>query len=581
MGAFPLIFLFLLPSLLEISCLGAAANLGGLKSHDTDAGSAISDRGAKTSTFTIAYGPAHSAAATELRRYLYLLTRCEPTKRCLPALFELSDAAHAVDLNDTLRDVDNSSGVFVLTGSATSVDDHVAHTFLGAMALQQWAPLETSAGKHDHVVHSSGSLTVCHGTTALATKYAVFSLLEALGVGFRLHGDALPAPRPAAALTARLVLHGRKSFSPGAVDTRGIQPFHDFVEGPDQWNSDEYKLHIDQLSKMKMNFIGLHTYPGAEPTVWTGLPDQFDPATGDVKVAYHTSYQTTAAGGGDKELLPLLTSHYSFGSRLLMAGGRETPECYGPDSHDGHGSCMLELGAGLGNISSAAAAARDIALFNDVGRLLKDAFGFARRVGVKTCVGSQDLIQNTLPKTSPSRKATSLELYKGVFERIMAAGIPIDYYWLWTGEGFAGRGDASKSISSQPHVANSSSPAVQAWFQDALAMDAAHKATRADFSLATCGWTLGPLNNRSYFDALPAGWTLSSINEKTGHWPTESEYADVKNHDKWVIPWVSHSFVRSVVMFARAFVTYIYSFVRSAVSLSSRTMPGCSPRSSG
>jgi hypothetical protein len=43
-----------------------------------------------------------------------------------------------------------------------------------------------------------------------------------------------------------------------------------------------------------------------------------------------------------------------------------------------------------------------------------------------------------------------------------------------------------------------------------------HEATGANFSLATCGWTLGPLSNRSYFDALPAGWTLSSINEKTG-----------------------------------------------------------------
>ena len=68
---------------------------------------------------------------------------------------------------------------------------------------------------------------------------------------------------------------------------------------------------------------------------------------------YHTSYQTTAAGGGDKELLPQLTSSYSFGTRLLMAGGPETPQCYGPDTHDGHGSCMREPGAGLGNISDA------------------------------------------------------------------------------------------------------------------------------------------------------------------------------------------------------------------------------------
>ena len=92
-------------------------------------------------------------------------------------------------------------------------------------------------------------------------------------------------------------------------------------------------------------------YPNAEPTVWTGLSDEFDPATGDVKVGYHTSYQTTGAHGGDRELIPMLTSTYTFGTVLLMAGGPETPQCFGPDSHDGHGSCMVEPGAGLPNLT--------------------------------------------------------------------------------------------------------------------------------------------------------------------------------------------------------------------------------------
>ena len=53
----------------------------------------------------------------------------------------------------------------------------------------------------------------------------------------------------------------------------------------------------------------------------------------------------------------------------------------------------------------------------------------------------------------------------------------------------------------------------------------------------SAGWTLGPLDNRSYFDVLPPGWSLSSINEKVGNWPPEPEYANVTQHDKWVIPW--------------------------------------------
>ena len=247
---------------------------------------------AEPARFTIAYSQAHHPAAAELRRYLYLLTQqqcveAEPLESsltdeaaggCLPALLELRDDTDAAVLNSTLH---ASAGLFVLAGS-NPAEERTAFEFLDT-ALEGWAPLGTAGavdpGEHDHVVHSTGPLTVCHGATTLATKYAVFSMLEAaLGVGFRLHGDALPAPRPAAALVARLAQHGRRSWSPGAVDTRGIQPFHDFAEGPDQWNVDDYKLHIDQLAKLKMNFIGLHTYPGDEPTVWTGCGKRLFPS---------------------------------------------------------------------------------------------------------------------------------------------------------------------------------------------------------------------------------------------------------------------------------------------------------------
>ena len=42
-------------------------------------------------------------------------------------------------------------------------------------------------------------------------------------------------------------------------ELRGIQPFHDFPEGPDWWNRDGYKAVLGQLPKMGMNFFGLHT----------------------------------------------------------------------------------------------------------------------------------------------------------------------------------------------------------------------------------------------------------------------------------------------------------------------------------
>jgi len=77
---------------------------------------------------------------------------------------------------------------------------------------------------------------------------------------------------------------------------RGIQPFHDFPEGPDWWSGDDYKAVIAQLAKLRMNFFGLHTYPEmrphAEPTVWIGLPGEFGP-DGRVSQSYATAYFNT------------------------------------------------------------------------------------------------------------------------------------------------------------------------------------------------------------------------------------------------------------------------------------------------
>jgi hypothetical protein len=135
-------------------------------------------------------------------------------------------------------------------------------------ALQDFEPLHDAAGPHDHRLHSSwmtndsGDRTLAvglQGMSALATKYAVFSLLEEVGVGFRLHGqDAVPR-LSVSDITERLGALHHKTMTPGAITTRGIQPFHDFSEGPDQWNEDDYRVHFEQLVKLKMNFIGLHT----------------------------------------------------------------------------------------------------------------------------------------------------------------------------------------------------------------------------------------------------------------------------------------------------------------------------------
>ncbi|HXY38512.1 MAG TPA: malectin domain-containing carbohydrate-binding protein, partial [Vicinamibacteria bacterium] len=67
----------------------------------------------------------------------------------------------------------------------------------------------------------------------------------------------------------------------------------------------------------------------------------------------------------------------------------------------------------------------------------------------------------------------------------------------------------------------------------------AAKAAHAPFALATCGWVLGPPQDRTLFDReLPREVALSCINRTVGHSPVERGFAAVKDRPTWAIPWL-------------------------------------------
>ena len=145
------------------------------------------------------------------------------------------------------------------------------------------------------------NILVVSGADADATLMAAYRYAEKIGVGFDLAGDAIPDAR------ADLSLSGFDEVGRPLFETRGIQPFHDFFQGPDFWNTRDYKSVISQLPKLGMNFIGLKTYPrysayeervrefgptGPELTVWIGLPEDVNP-DGTVKWSYPAYFAHT------------------------------------------------------------------------------------------------------------------------------------------------------------------------------------------------------------------------------------------------------------------------------------------------
>ncbi|HSW45388.1 MAG TPA: hypothetical protein VLM89_07450, partial [Phycisphaerae bacterium] len=365
---------------------------------------------------------------------------------------------------------------------------------------------------------SAGRVTLIAGGDPLGTLYGAYRFAERLGVRFYLEGDVAPEEKAAFALPD-IDETGTPLFA-----LRGIQPFHDFPEGPDFWSEDGYKAILSQLPKLGMNFIGLHTYPeggvGPEPVVWIGRPEDMN-ADGTVKAGYPARHFSTVNGTWGYE--KMLTSHYRCGASMLF-------------EHDAYAQDVQ-----VGMCPWPQTPQEQNEFFNRFGRKLRNAFEHAGALGIRTCIGTevpltvpkevrQRLIAETRPSEPPSTQpapppAEQIErLYTGMFQRIMKTH-PLDYYWFWTPENWTWKDVDEKTVT--------------AAIADIQQATAAARKVNATFKLATCGWVLGPQHDRSMFDkVLPKTMAVSCINRAVGHDPVEPGFANVEGRDKWAIPWI-------------------------------------------
>jgi hypothetical protein len=428
--------------------------------------------------------PLEHLAAREIRRYLYLRTG------------RLDSIAMGGQL---------PAGTSIVVGRKDrrviqSLDKQLSEA-ISTLGPQQYV-LKTVAGEKSKVL-------VVAGGDAVGVLYGAYRLAEHLGVRFYLHGDVVPDE------TIDLTLPSLDERGEALFKTRGIQPFHDFPEGPDWWSTDDYRAIIAQLPKLRMNFIGLHTYPqggvGPEPTVWIGLKEDGNP-DGTVRFSSPSSYQNTLRGNWG--YVAKKTSDFSFGTAQLFER-----DDYGPE------------------VMSGAMPFPDTpeernAVFNKTGAMLHDAFEFAHLLGVQTCVGTETpltiptVVRERIKSQSkdPNDPNVVRELYEGMFQRI-ANAYPLDYYWFWTPEDWT--------------WGNPKDEAVAATVGDLKAAIEAAKNVKSPFILATCGWVLGPPKDRALFDnILPKDMPMSCINRNVGFAPVETGFARVEGRPEWAIPWL-------------------------------------------
>ena len=169
-------------------------------------------------------------------------------------------------------------------------------------------------------------------------------------------------------------------------------------------------------------------------------------------------------------------------------------------------------------------------LFDRMGDVLRDAFSFARRLGVKTCLGTEtplvvpDQVKQRLKAAgkNPADPAVVQELYEGIFQRI-ARTHPADYYWLWTPEGWTWAAAARRRFG--PRRPTFARP----WRRS--------RRCKPPFTLATCGWVLGPPQTPALFDdTLPKIMPMSCISRKVGNSPVEPGFRRVDGPAEMVDP---------------------------------------------
>ncbi|MGE5449196.1 MAG: hypothetical protein ACM3PR_12575 [Bacteroidales bacterium] len=419
-----------------------------------------------------------SLAASEIRRYLYLRTG---------------------ELAQITQSTENAT-----SGKIIVIERKGQNQVPADLQEEEYYLKTVKDGKLVKLIVSGGS--------DQAVLYAAYEFAEQLGIRFYLHGDVIPDGKVALTIPD-MDVRQKPLFA-----IRGIQPFHDFPEGPDWWNVNDYRAVISQLPKMKMNFIGFHTYPyrarfdgggpKAEPLVWIGKEDAIN-ADGTVKAAYPALHFAT--NDSTWGYFPVKTSDFMFGASQIF----ET-DTYGADY--------------MKNISPwPHTEEENLKIFNASGKMFHDAFSHARSLGVKVCVGTETPL--IIPKEVKNRYLVNAEtdeqikeFYKGMFSRIQKT-YPIDYYWLWTPESWTWQG------ASDTDVAKTEKDMKLAW--EVL------NEMGKPFQLATCGWVLGPPKDRTQFDRiLPKDMPFSCINRGVGYTPVDKGFQSIKDRPKWSIPWM-------------------------------------------
>lgn len=244
------------------------------------------------------------------------------------------------------------------------------------------------------------AVIVIAAPTPAGVQNGVYGLLELWGFGFYLGEDTCPDSIPSIAAVAAEGLHVSKS---PAFAIRGSLPWYNFFDSPTAWELADHKAFIDQLVRMRCNFVGFHTYDG-EP--FAAYEDQGKLVGGEPLI--NTSKSTWGTQ-------PLATEDFFAGTGRYFNG-----------EYFGAASSFIE------NREESIRAAKQV---------LRQAFEYAKTRGVKVCLGFELYGDPTDPEVQ--------KRFEAGLKALLADYPMLDYVWLWEPEGMGlnpGGGPGPRSL---------------------------------------------------------------------------------------------------------------------------------------
>jgi hypothetical protein len=180
-------------------------------------------------------GPLETYAAKELQRYLYQLS------------------GSLLEINENSRAVRKPSFVIGRTASNPIIKKLLAE---GKIRLSPAEP-----GLEGYVLKSTivdeNPVVAIAANDAIGCLYGVYGLLaDYYHVGFFLGGDILPDKKSSLAW-----VDVDEAKTP-AVSIRGFLPWTNFPQSATVYSWEDWKFIIDQMAKMRLNFIHIHNYNG-------------------------------------------------------------------------------------------------------------------------------------------------------------------------------------------------------------------------------------------------------------------------------------------------------------------------------